>query len=126
MTIPNTLETLRSTLERAIKAGSDAAQAEVVRLAKIRFTDACGGSLLILDVDGRTAFGRILSAYQQPGVQIRKGYEGGFVLNLPYQFDLVPPVTGQDQAISVAADEAALRVIQQELGIKGYVRPYIS
>lgn len=115
-------------IEKAKVAGRDAAVSRYNALAakckpSNKLLDHCGGALLILDVDGRSAFGRFIRGLIQdpiPNVSISKYRYGGYILQIT---DIAP---FQEQSIREAAQEKALEVIRNSFGIKGRVESYDS
>jgi len=126
-----TKELIVETFKKATCIGSLAANEKVKELAKKKVSpgkllDACGGSTLTLYVDGRSKVGKTLDQLDCEGIEINKAYGGGYSVILPYNIKITPPVNGQEQSISYAADTAAAEIIKSNLGIKAYASRYDS
>lgn len=116
-------------LRGALLVGTEAGNARVEVLAthsaaQGKMLESCGGSILVLDVDGRTGLGKILAALDEADVSVRKAYGSGFAAHLRYDIKLISPVNGQEWSIQHDADEAAAAFIQEHLGIRAYSRMY--
>jgi hypothetical protein len=124
-----THDEITSILKEAQAAGHAAAKAEMLdRLAKAtdktKVLDGCGGAMTTLEVDGRTALGKLLSSYTHPEFGFRK-YDR-FVVHIPFDFEIIPPANGQDMYLWVAAERAACEVIKRRMGVEAYVRTYVD
>lgn len=132
MAQPNlTKESIVETLEKATDIGALAANKKVNELAKKnvpagKLLDACGGSILTLHVDGRSKVGKLLTQLGCEEIEINKAHGGGYSVILPYDIKIIPPVNGQEQSISYAADSAAAEFINSSLGIETYASSYDS
>lgn len=120
-----------SALQDALSAGSLAGNARIAQLAKQtpspgKILEACGGSTLTLDVDGRTQLGRLLASFDGPNISVRKAHGAGFHVHFPYNFSYIPPVNGQEWSIRHDANLAAAAFIQERLGIRAYALPYMD
>ena len=126
-----TIDILIETFNKATELGSQAANAQVSKLAMKevapgKLLDACGGSNLNLQIDGRSRTAKLINSIDNPNINVSKSYSGGYCLRLPYEINIKPPVNGQEQSISYAADKAAAKYIEDTLGIRAYALSYDS
>lgn len=126
-----TSEEILSAFRAASIAGTEAGNAQILKLAsqpnpRGKLLDACGGSILHLDVDGRSRMAKLLMEIGEPDVSVHKAHGGGFTIRLRYVLQIVPPVNGQEQSIDYEADKAAAKVIEERLRIKAFAIPYID
>jgi hypothetical protein len=123
-----TIEQLCDMLQRASAAGKNAADQRFQELLSRskdgrvdRPYDEPGGAHLILKIDGRSKLGKTLKSCRIPidgyGFEQVKQY-GGFIVSLPRMTDR------QETCLHVAANQAAARVLEKELGVKSHISPY--
>lgn len=125
-----THDDITSILEEAQAAGSEAAHREMLsRISqakdKSKALDCCGGAILTLKVDGRSALGKVLGSYEHDQFKISK-CDGGYSVHIPYNFEIIPPANGQDMYLWVTAERAAFEVIKRRMAVEGYVREYVD
>ena len=126
MKIP-TREEFHSIIVEAEKARIKVAEETYEKLPPLvkNFPDmarACGGARLILLIDGRTAMGRFINSLMKdplPNVSVVKTREG-------FELYIGKPIGYQQEVVNVAAEKAALKVIEERLEIKGVVASYLS
>ena len=130
MNINITEELLDFYFKEATDAGSFCGSRQVIELSKKeilndKLIESCGGSNLVLIVDGRSKLGKLLSKWStKNGISINKAYGGGFSVILPYQIRNLSLVNGQERSIYKAADAAAVKVIKNRLDIDAYSMGY--
>lgn len=112
-------------------AGTNAGNARIQELAKQpvpngKMLEACGGSALYLDVDGRTMLGKILAEIGEQEFSVRSFHGGGFSAHIRYDLKLIPPVNGQEFSINYDADKAAAEVLEEKLKVSVYARQHID
>ncbi len=85
-----------------------------------RFYSPCGGGMIILDIDGRSRLGRMLShaSNKIEGFSFWKSHNGGYIVNIRSMHSC------QEREVDVAASRAALKVFQDRLGVIGHVDEY--
>jgi hypothetical protein len=118
---------LRAALDKAATVGSEAATAEVARKRRETNTDgpfdSCGTAYIVLKIRRNSSLGKLIDANPKPltGVSIEYcSREKGYVLGLRGM------VGRQELYINRLAEEAALGVLQEELGISGGVRSFLN
>ena len=126
-----TKEQIIAAFRAALVAGTQAGNARIQELAKQpnpsgKILEACGGSTLHLDVDGRTGMGKALAEISEPGFSVQKSHGVGFSAHLRYDLKMIPPVNGQEFSIDYDADKAAAEVLTEQLGVPVYARQYID
>lgn len=119
------LDELREIIEESRHRGSLAANKRFKEiygnhiLGKKCFSP-CGGGMVILDVDGRTRLGRLLSAASKEidTFSLWKSRRGGYIVSIGNMH------SRQERDVGVAASKAALEVLQERLGVIGHVEEY--
>ncbi len=117
-----TKEQIIAAFQAALAAGNQAGNARIRELAKQpvqqgKMLEECGTSRLHLYVDGRTSIGKILAELRDPSFSVLKTRSDGFLVRLRYDLKIVPPVSGQEFSIGHDSNEAAAKVLEQQLGI---------
>lgn len=119
------LEALRPTQ----KAGTSAADARAEFLSERAHhrggTSECfGGALLLVQIDGRSALGKMLSKVDKPRISVSKSSPGEYCIHLHYPFSGAPVVGGQEASIWHDATEGAAASLPCSLGVEAWARAY--
>ncbi len=123
-----TREEFIAIVEKACRAGHAAAQQKYDELAAAarpgqQILDVAGGASLILKVDGRSQLGKFLDNLIReplPNVGVWKNASGRYGIPVANMHSYWSPT------ISEAAERAALRVFEEHLGVKGYIKSYLD
>jgi hypothetical protein len=83
--------------------------------------DMCGGALLILKVDGRSKLGKFMNhLIKEPLDNLSiNTYSAG-----RYDLSIKDMAIYQERSVCEAAEKAALSVIEEAIGIEGYISGY--
>ena len=102
--------------------------AKRVRNAKsgAEMLDSRGGAIVKLYVDGRSKVGKLLASYPNPRFKVSKTFGVGFIVHLPFSFEVVLPADLQDQYLYDAAAKAAVVVLDSKLPLDARVETYLS
>ena len=128
MHIPNRDEFQRI-IDKAKIAGYEAALVKRNELKKYapagsQVLDYCGSAQIILYADGRSKFGKLLSSIMSgpiPNLNIMKDpNRSGYYINI------IGMVPFQEHSVQLAAETAALKVIQAHIQVEGHVRGYMT
>ena len=121
-------ELVLKALQGAAEAGGTAGRTRFAKLVQHTgegdsVRDNCGGATIHLRVDGRSALGRVLRQLMRDGppwLIVTRERGRGYCVGFHYGF------VCRERSPMVAAAHAALEVIQQELGVEGWVQDYLS
>jgi hypothetical protein len=115
-------------IEEARQHGIEAAKKQYEKLTRNsqpnKMLDHCGGSSIVLIVDGRSKMGEFLSSLIErpmPNLRIDKSQSRKYRLHIKYNIK-----NCQWCSVYEAADDAALKVLKKSLNIKGYVQDYLA
>jgi hypothetical protein len=122
-----TVGDFQAAFEKAIAAGTEAASAEVAKRRQETNTngpfDSCGTAYIVLKIRRNSLIAKLIDANPKPLPRVSidySGSDGGYVLSLKRMTER------QEQYINRLAEEAALQVLQAELGVSGHVRSFLD
>lgn len=115
-------------IEKAKLAGLQAANEKYLELKQKaipgKLIDECGVASIILRVDGRSKLGKFLSSLEENPINnldvTKSTYFRGYI------FSILGISPFQERSVCVAAQETALQIIKENLGVEGYVTSIVS
>lgn len=119
------LDELREIVEEAREQGSAAADMQFKQIYSDskpgeKFYAPCGGGMIVLDIDGRSRLGRLLTKASKEidGFSFWRRHKGGHILSIRDMHSC------QERDVDVVAAKAAFDVFQKRLGVVGHVEEY--